>query len=100
MCVVCVLACACACAPYSSSQLGGSSFGVQLVGLDCEMVQTEDDDCALVRVTLVRLAGVQPGEFPSGRDVLLDMYVRPEGKVRDFAWPASISMNSRYCIYF
>ena len=62
--------------------MGGSITAPPLIGLDCEMVQTEDDDGALARVTLVRLDYTQPGVTPAPRTVLLDLFVRPSGKVR------------------
>ena len=40
------------------------------------MVQTESDDCALVRVSLVSLVFPVAGTFPGNRHVLLDLYVK------------------------
>ena len=60
-------------------QVGSSSACEPLVGMDCEMVATEDDDCALARVTLVRLC--RAAAPPAPREVLLDRYVMPQGKV-------------------
>jgi len=69
---------ACACA-VTLADLGGSRRGFRLVGMDCEMVETENDKHALCRVTVVELGPATEGEYPAAIHVLVDMLVMPSG---------------------
>ena len=55
---------------YKQSNTASESY----VAIDCEMVSTENDKNSLARVTIVNMDS----------EVLLDMFVKPEGKVVNY----------------
>eukprot|EP00056_Hartaetosiga_gracilis_P013351 m.220364 g.220364 ORF g.220364 m.220364 type:complete len:905 (-) comp13831_c0_seq1:124-2838(-) len=64
--------------------VGCSTFSPSVVGMDCEMVETEEDDNAVARVTITAFGFTHYGEYPSEPVVLLDLHIKPPHKVVDY----------------